>query len=193
MIHLLFPTPVGVFDHSELLDQCLEEWTNLTTPATTDNAWRLVNTPGFKLLASCFESRANEVMTTVGRSETFRVKRGWLQAQSGNFAVTPHTHPWDLLVAIYYLKVPPGSGDLLIQDPAAGSMWCAYEDPQTGSGGNVFKRISPYPGMMVVHPGHIVHSTLPNNTNEERLCFATDFTSFNPNYNDYSIRPEGLL
>jgi hypothetical protein len=193
MIHLLFPTPVGVFDHRELLDPCLEEWSALTTKLTTDNAWRLVKTPGFKNLARAFEARANEVMTAVGRQETFTVKRGWLQAQRGNFAVTPHTHPWDLLVAIFYLKVPPGSGDLLIQDPAAGSMWCAYEDAQTGSGGNVFKRISPYPGMMVVHPGHIVHSTLPNNTNEERLCFATDFTSVNPKYNDYSIRPEGLL
>jgi hypothetical protein len=193
MINLLFATPVGIFDHSELLDQCLEEWNSYTSHIPTDNVWRLVTTPGFKALATKFQDRANEVMAAVGRQESLTVNRGWLQSQRGNHAVIPHTHPWDLLVAVFYLKVPPGSGDLLIQDPAAGSMWCNYEDPQTGSSGNVFKRISPYPGMMVVHPGHIVHSTLPNSTSEERLCFATDFYSFNPNNHDYSIRSEGFL
>jgi hypothetical protein len=195
MIHLLFPIPVGFFDHSELLADCLAELSLCSKIANSpsDNVWRILEGSAFNSLKSTFERRAKEVAESVGRTESFTVKRGWLQSQRGTSVATPHTHPWDLLVAIYYLKVPIGSGDLLLQDPSAGSMWASYDDPLTQSGGNVFKRISPYPGLLVVHPGHIVHSTLPNTTASQRLCFATDFTSFNPNYNDYSIRPEGLV
>ena len=174
MIQFLWPTPVGLFDHSHLVKACLDEYETLVTDSTTANAWDWVDKPAFLSLKEAFNTRANELLSQCNRIERVEAKRGWLQGQSNSFVCNPHTHPWDILVAVFYLKAPAGSGDLLIQDPAAGSMWSAYND-LNGSGGNVFKRITPYPGLMVLHPGHIVHSTAPNSTDAERLCFATDF------------------
>jgi hypothetical protein len=192
VIHFLWPTPVGTFDHSDLVETCLDEYQPLVTDSTTANAWNLVDKPGFLALKSSFDTRANELLSQCGRIERVETKRGWLQGQSKSFVCNPHTHPWDILVGVFYLKAPAGSGDLLIQDPSAGSMWCAYHD-LNGSGGNVFKRITPYPGLMVLHPGHIVHSTTPNSTDAERLCFATDFITTSFKSNDYSSGTQGLL
>ena len=188
MIRFLFPTPVGLFDHSCLVKACLDEYKLLVTALPTANAWEWVNKPAFLALKEAFNTRANELLVECGRSECVESHRGWLQGQSNSIVCNPHTHPWNILVAVFYLKAPAGSGDLLIQDPAAGSMWCAYND-LNGSGGNVFKRITPYPGLMVVHPGHIVHSTAPNSTDAERLCFATDFITTSFKSNDYPTRP----
>jgi hypothetical protein len=192
MIQNLFPTPVGLFDHTDLVKTCLDEYRTLLTDSSTGNAWDWVDKPGFSALRLAFNTRANELLSHCSRSECVEVKRGWLQGQRYPDVSPPHTHPWNILVAVFYLKAPAGSGDLLIQDPAAGSMWSAYNDIN-GSGGNVFKRITPYPGLMVVHPGHIVHSTAPNSTDAERLCFATSFIITSFKSNDYPTGPKGLL
>lgn len=75
----------------------------------------------------------------------------WFNAMAPGQRTLPHTHDDDdeLMSAVYYVEVPPGSGDLLLGDPPA--------------------RIEPQAGRMVLFPPDLIHEVTVNRSDRLRL------------------------
>lgn len=91
---------------------------------------------------------------------------------------TPHFHMGSKLVAIYYVCVPPNSGDILLHDPRGYTNW---DDPNvrtedTGKSCRAYHRVTPKEGMLLMHPSYLVHSVETNLSPEMRLSIAMSIT-----------------
>jgi hypothetical protein len=80
----------------------------------------------------------------------------WFNAMGPGQATLPHSHDDDdeLLSGVYYLRIPPGSGQLVLHE------------------GPVCTRIAPQEGMFVFFPPWLAHEVTPNEGTQERLSMA---------------------
>ncbi|WP_297528950.1 2OG-Fe(II) oxygenase [Thiohalobacter sp.] len=78
----------------------------------------------------------------------------WFNAMEPGQRTLPHTHDDDdeLMSAVYYVQVSPGSGDLLLGDPPA--------------------RIEPRAGRMVLFPPDLPHEVTVNRSDRLRLSIG---------------------
>lgn len=83
----------------------------------------------------------------------------WLNAQGPGQSTTPHNHDEndELLSGVYYVQVPPDSGDLVLLDG-----WFTV-------------RVTPAPGLMLFFPPQLVHQVETNRSGELRLSLAFNF------------------
>jgi uncharacterized protein (TIGR02466 family) len=91
-------------------------------------------------------------------------------------ADTPHHHPTNKLVAVYYIIVPKESGDLVMHDPRGSIIW---QDPKartdvTWCSSRPFHKITPVPGSLIIFPGYLVHSVETNLSPHMRLSIVID-------------------
>jgi uncharacterized protein (TIGR02466 family) len=91
-------------------------------------------------------------------------------------ADTPHHHPTNKLVAVYYIIVPKESGDLVMHDPRGSIIW---QDPKartdvTWCSSRPFHKITPVPGSLLIFPGYLVHSVETNLSPHMRLSIVID-------------------
>ena len=91
-------------------------------------------------------------------------------------ADTPHHHPTNKLVAVYYIIVPKNSGDLVMHDPRGSIIW---QDPKartdvTWCSSRPFHKITPTPGSLIIFPGYLVHSVETNLSDKMRLSIVID-------------------
>lgn len=87
---------------------------------------------------------------------------------------SPHHHPDCMLAVVYYVTVPPNSGDILLHDPRGSILW---QDPQARTDVSwesyrPYHKITPVPGMLLIFPGYVVHSVESNLSNEMRMSIA---------------------
>lgn len=95
---------------------------------------------------------------------------------------TPHFHSDCRVVGVYYLHVPPGSGDILLHDPRGYTNWDYDSSSNTitdnspakekNKSSRAYHRITPREGTMLLHPSYVVHSIEPNLSDEIRISFA---------------------
>jgi hypothetical protein len=83
----------------------------------------------------------------------------WLNAQGPGQSTSEHTHEEldELLSGVYYVQVPPGSGDLLLRD------------------GHFRVQVTPVAGMFVFFPPNLPHSVEANGSDRQRLSIAFNF------------------
>jgi uncharacterized protein (TIGR02466 family) len=89
---------------------------------------------------------------------------------------TPHHHPTNKLVAVYYIIVPKNSGDLVMHDPRGSIIW---QDPQARTdvdwcSSRPFHKETPSPGSLIIFPGYLVHSVETNLSDKMRLSIVID-------------------
>jgi hypothetical protein len=87
---------------------------------------------------------------------------------------SPHHHPECMLAVVYYVKVPPKSGDILLHDPRGSILW---QDPQartdvTWESYRPYHKITPVEGQLLIFPGYVIHSVENNLSDELRLSIA---------------------
>lgn len=99
--------------------------------------------------------------------------RGWMNTLGPNQWTSPHSHPGSLFAGVYYVSAPHNSGDLLLQDPSAGTEYVNHTDSNRDC--RVYQRIPATTGRLIVFPGHLVHCTEPNLSQQQRICVATNF------------------
>ena len=95
-----------------------------------------------------------------GEPQAFRSGFWFNEMQPGQRTL-PHNHEEDdeLLSAVYYVDVPPDSGDLLVCEEGA------------------VTRITPEAGMFVLFSPHLDHEVTRNNSNQTRLSVAFNLGS----------------
>ncbi len=105
------------------------------------------------LLAEAIEQAKN----IIGAAE---LRAGcWFNAMPPGAITTRHSHDDDdeLLSGVYYVQVPPDSGDLILHDA----------EPPT--------RITPVAGQLIFFPPDIDHEVTRNNSSEDRLSIGMNF------------------
>lgn len=172
-VEQFWATPVGIFDlDPSLNDLILQGLAQNPTMKSGDDLFKSAH-PGIVTLKKIFEENANKVLHSHFPQRSVRLRNGWANRHSDGDFLPPHSHGLSLVAGAYYALAPEGAGDLLLQDPSAGSRWCNYTDGMITN--VVFKRIKPVQGRMVLFPGHIIHSTAPTTCKLPRISIAANF------------------
>lgn len=87
---------------------------------------------------------------------------------------SPHHHPECMLSILYYVSIPPKSGDLLLHDPRGPVLW---KDPNARTDVSwksyrTYHKITPTPGSLLFFPSYLIHSVETNLSGEMRLSIA---------------------
>ena len=83
----------------------------------------------------------------------------WINDMGPNEVTTEHNHDDDdeLLSGVYYVQVPPNSGDLIIVDKHSRTL------------------VTPQPGMFVYFAPDVMHSVSANQSGERRISIGMNF------------------
>jgi hypothetical protein len=84
-----------------------------------------------------------------------RISKGYFrEVNPGEYKVSPHKHSMNYGVAAFYITVPERNpGNLCFIDPRGGINWVNQFTP--------YKRIVVEEGMLVIHPGYLLHYVEP--------------------------------
>ena len=113
----------------------------------------------------------------------FTIANSWVTLYPDQAYVPEHIHSCFEISGVYYLKAQGGenSGMLALRDPA----WVAKTMNIWGPGSRIFPGPSTnmtFPtrtGMMVLFPSWLPHSTLPNNSGEDRMIYSFNLITDN--------------
>lgn len=84
--------------------------------------------------------------------------------QDSVYRISPHKHAQTLGVGILYVTVPDrNAGNLMMIDPRGGVQWHNQFTP--------FKRIAVERGLMVIHPGYLVHFVEPTDYDNAKFDY----------------------
>jgi len=104
----------------------------------------------------------------------------WININSKSSFHYRHPHPLNLFVAVYYVKVPPNSGNIILHNPQ--NNYYMYMGPHMIESYNTFNSttysVQPKEGELLIFPGWLEHEVLPSNTDEERISIS--FNSYGP-------------
>lgn len=90
--------------------------------------------------------------------------------QDSVYRISPHKHAQTLGVGIIYLTVPQrNAGNLVMLDPRGGCLWHNQFSP--------FKRIAVERGLMVIHPGYLVHFVEPTDYDNAKFDYRLAIVS----------------
>jgi len=112
--------------------------------------------PEISQVLECAEDYAREILHRPGQP----LRCGfWVNDMGPGHVTTEHTHEEDdeLLSGVYYVRVPPESGDLLILDR------------------RIRTRVQPEPGMFVFFAPEVLHAVSANRSGETRLSIGMNF------------------
>ncbi len=99
---------------------------------------------------------------------------GWINENVKNSYNNIHTHGRSHFSGVYYVKVPKDSGNLIFRrNDNTVEMQC-YDEFFQGTDSNILTTITPYEGLFVLFPSHMLHFVSINNNDETRIS-----TSFN--------------
>lgn len=113
--------------------------------------------PGIAAVLDYAQACAREVLGWGGPEQ---LRCGfWLNAQGPGQSTSEHNHDEldELLSGVYYVMVPPRSGDLVLLD------------------GHFQVRVIPVAGMLLLFPPDLVHRVETNRSAQERLSIAFNF------------------
>lgn len=85
----------------------------------------------------------------------FHIAKGYFrEVDPGTYRISPHKHSMSLGVSAFYITADQrNAGNLIVQDPRAGVNWLNQF--------SAYKRIPVEEGLLVIHPGYLVHFVEP--------------------------------
>ena len=98
----------------------------------------------------------------------------WINvSERGGFNL-PHSHPQALLSAVYYLKVPSGSGDIVFRDPRQGANLSPFHGAKQicPPNNSADIRITPKEGLLLIFPNWLEHWVDQHKGEGERISIA---------------------
>jgi uncharacterized protein (TIGR02466 family) len=101
----------------------------------------------------------------------FNLGRSWINMTAPGGYTEPHLHHYVIAAAVYYMQVPPNSGDLFLYDPRGGDRY--WNDKLiNGNSGRITHQITAKEGKLVLFPGYLLHSTGVNYSPNMRMSLA---------------------
>lgn len=181
-VHNLWQTPVVTArpfteDFIKQLEKDAEYLLKPGSPATFNktNIWELPDLPeSFREIEKKFVELTDKYyrpLTEMPLPPLF-CSKGYFREikQNSVYRISPHKHAQTLGVGIIYLSVPKrNAGNLILLDPRGGVMWHNQFTP--------FKRIAVERGLMVIHPGYLVHFVEPTDYDNARYDYRNAVVS----------------
>jgi uncharacterized protein (TIGR02466 family) len=105
--------------------------------------------------------------------KTFKFGRSWISTVYPFGFTDPHKHFGAMAAVVYYIQVPPRSGNLLLFDPRGGDRdWGNVVE--NGKSGRITHEIVAQEGKLVIFPGYLLHATGLNCSDQTRISFAAN-------------------
>ena len=97
------------------------------------------------------------------------LRNSWMNIQSKNKSHEWHCHPGYTIAGVYYMRVSADQGGIQFQNPNIMMQWCHFpEGPRSSQS----IEIIPKDGDIVLFPAWLMHNTMPNTTDEDRISVA---------------------
>lgn len=166
--HMLWPTPVVVAKpfSEEFINKLREDMDYLMRPgaAGTFNHTDLWSLPDLPETMVAVKEKKLELMEKYYRPlaemplPKFSASKGYFRynKNDGIYRITPHKHGNTIGVGMLYVTVDQRNpGNLVMMDPRGGVNWTNQF--------TAFKKIKVEEGLMLIHPGYLLHFVEPSN------------------------------
>jgi len=181
----LFPTPLWVWNlpkHEQYSDSIME-WVkeNCDEEGRWQSQTNIQTLEEFEPLCSHLLKLCRKVSKQLGHDlkkyGELKISAGWVNRTTVHtYAQESHTHPNNVLSAIYYVKTPVGMGKTVFTDPrpAAGVI---VPRPERNNALNGMKQVfNSNEGMLVVFPSFLPHRVSPGVEDGERITVSFNIT-----------------
>jgi uncharacterized protein (TIGR02466 family) len=103
----------------------------------------------------------------------------WININSRGDSNSVHAHPNSVLSAVFYVKAPEDSGEIVFQRDRpfydyAGDVYYSQFEPAISL---LDYRIQPNAGKFVMFPAYLLHRVMASKSDEERISIAMNFSS----------------
>jgi uncharacterized protein (TIGR02466 family) len=115
------------------------------------------------------------VKESINQDVDFYIKKSWFSYHKKLEWNTPHGHPSNSVIGVYYIKTNKTSGDLILHDPRGATVFSQIWDENQKCFNRTYVRISPKVGDLILFPAYTVHSVEPNLSDETRISLAMNF------------------
>jgi uncharacterized protein (TIGR02466 family) len=108
----------------------------------------------------------------------------WININKKNNDNAPHTHPISVISAVYYVKVPENSGEIIFHTPLQNYDEFIFEDmiEKYNAYNSSNYRYIPKTGDLILFPSWLSHNVSANQSEEERISIA-----FNGNFKNRKV------
>lgn len=104
--------------------------------------------------------------------EGLQITDMWANVNHTGHGARPHTHPNNFLAGVYYLQVPPESGELVLYDPRPAANVLAPAVRERNVYNMARQAIQAQEGRLVIFPAWLQHSVVPNRSPVDRVSIA---------------------
>jgi len=190
----LFPTPLWICDLTEahhrrlnadlkaLIEGLIEPRPAIELGSTWQTDPILHQLPQFADFIAIVEGAARGAFDFLGLSyESFEITGCWANVNPKSGLNSPHNHPNNYLSGVYYVSVPPGTGQIVFADPRpqAGVMVPTTDRYNKFTANKITAEAKE--GRMFLFPGWLFHSVPVNRSEAERISI-----SFNVMFTNYT-------
>lgn len=184
-----FPTPTYVFDIgnaielNSILEKNIIEWSekdkgvkktnNAGWHSTTDMHTKEEYKPLVNIL---YEAQRQIFQKELLEGEPI-LGNMWANINPKGGSNTAHTHPNCMFSGVYYVKTPENCGLLQINDPRPGIQLYRPIRKKIQEPRELWREIfyNPVAGRLIMFPSWLVHSVLPNESNDIRISVSFNF------------------
>lgn len=128
-------------------------------------------------LASVTKSYVSSFANNFSYTDSLKMDNFWININGKHNENGAHDHPNALIAAVYYASVPENSGHIQFHNPL--STYDKYLNEKFIKSYNMFNSgcYNHYPkeNQLIIFPGWLIHSVLPNESNDNRISIAFNF------------------
>jgi uncharacterized protein (TIGR02466 family) len=141
---------------------------------TSINSYDLINDTVFSSIKNLVEMYVMEYSDILGSSEIYRCKEMWFNINYRDSFQEYHCHPGSTISAVYYISVPPESGNIVFENPAEPDML-----PLKNCNNNKYNfktvKYSPKQGMLLIFRSYLRHMVSIGTNEKPRISIAFNF------------------
>ena len=134
-----------------------------------------------KFFVNSIATNLNEVFRDMGwniKDQETKITNMWSVINKLNASNARHIHSNNYISAVYYVKAPKKSGDIVFYDPRSVT---TFRYPKISKPNklntNIFS-VQPKEGLLVLFPSYLYHSVDISKTNEERIVISFNINFF---------------
>ncbi len=190
MFYKIFPTLISVFD--DLLTRedlfYLKNKTDeieLIIPTggsnwnssvyNTSNTYNLNKDKNFDVLNNVVTDKVNYHSTEFGIKETFYSSISWFNTYYEKDYQEFHIHPNSIFSAVYFVRAPKGSSNLVLQNPSTVSKMFMPQDMMCNDDNSDLWNIPAVENRLVIFPSYISHMVPAHKLMEKRTTVAYNY------------------
>jgi len=98
-----------------------------------------------------------------------KLRNSWMNIQSKGKSHEWHCHPGYTIAGVYYMRVDADKGGIQFQNPNPIMQWCHFPEGPRSSQSIEF---IPNPGDIILFPAWLMHNTVNNTSDEDRISVA---------------------